>query len=369
MPSRRPERTLTRRELNRTLLERQQLLRRRRVRPLDVVERLVGLQAQVPGDPYVALWSRIDRFRPDALASEVAERRAVRMTLMRGTLHLVTAADALELRSAIQPVVERTVFGSTPLRTAVGSVDHAELIAFLRKLLDERPRTRAELVREIGARWPEADASSLGYAMYLLPTVQVTPRGIWGMSGPAAFTTVRRWLGRAPKRSAKPDAMILRYLGAFGPSTPADATYWCGLPGMREVLERLRPDLRTFRDEEGRELFDVPRAPIRSSEVPAPVRFLPEYDNAFIAHADRSRILPPGIRPWTEAGWGPVLVDGMFAARWRLRSERREAVLRIEPFAALARADRAEVRSEGERLAAFLAPDAQRRIVRFGAAS
>jgi hypothetical protein len=358
-------RVLTTRELNRSLLQRQLLLRRRRIDALEMVERLVGLQAQVPRDPYVALWSRIDRFRPESLAEPMADRRAVRMTLLRGTLHLVTAADALALRPVIQPVVERSVFGSSPLRRVVDRVDLDELLAFLRSLLEERPRTRAELVKEIAARWPDVDAASLGYAMYLLPTVQVTPRGIWGQTGPSAFTTVKRWLGRSPARSATPDTMVLRYLAAFGPSTPADVQTWCGLPGTREVLERLRPRLRTFLDEQGRELFDAPGTPLPKADVSAPVRFLPEYDNAFIAHADRSRILPPGVAPWTEAGWGPVLVDGFSAARWRLERAKDAATLRIEPFRTLSRPARDGIGDEAEGLMAFLAPDARVRQVRF----
>ena len=145
------------------------LLRRRRVDALDAVERLVGMQAQVPRDPYVALWSRLDRFRPERLAEPLAERRAVRMTLLRGTLHLVTADDALALRPLLQPVVERTLYGSSPLRTVAGSVDVDELLAMFEDLFAEGPRTRAQLVAAIAERWPERDASSLGYAMYPAP--------------------------------------------------------------------------------------------------------------------------------------------------------------------------------------------------------
>lgn len=350
--------------LNRALLDRQMLLRRRRVPILQAVERLVGLQAQVPRDPYLALWSRLDRFRPDALAGPISDRRAVRMTLLRGTLHLVTAGDALVLRPLVQPAVERTLYGSSPLRKAVGSVDIDELLAFFRTLLEERPRTRAELVSAAEERWPNRDATSLGYAMYLLPTVQVTPRGIWGRTGPSAFTTVERWLGRPLESDRGPDDMVLRYLAAFGPATPADVQTWSGLRGMREVLERLRPGLRTFRDERGRELFDVPAGPLPDPETPAPVRFLPEYDNVVLGHADRSRIGPPGIPQWTEVGWGTVLVDGIVGARWKIERTREGATLRIEPFTPLRPAERDDVAAEGARLVAFAAADAGRRDVR-----
>ena len=364
MPSGTTGRVLTSRALNRALLQRQMLLRRRRVRALDAVERLVGLQAQVPRDPYVALWSRLDRFRPAALAEPVADRRAVRLTLLRGTLHLVTARDAVGLRPLMQPIVERMLFGTSPLRSTARSVDLDELLVMLRDLLEERPRTRSELVEEIRKRWPDRDANSLGYAMYLLPTVQVTPRGIWGRSARSAFTTLDSWLGRPSKPPADLDQVVRRYLAAFGPATPADVQAWSGLRGMRDVLERNRPALRTFRDERGRELFDAPEAPLPDPETPAPVRFLPEYDNVGLGHADRSRIIPPGVPRWTEVGWGGVLVDGFGTARWKLEGDEDRATLRIEPFRRIAPAERAAIREEGTRLLAFLAPQAERRDVR-----
>jgi hypothetical protein len=355
-------RILTKRALNRALLERQLLLRRRRMPALDAVERLVALQAQVPRDPYVALWSRLDGFRADDLSAALEARRAVRMTLLRGTLHLVSARDAVGLRALVQPGIEGVVLGSSPLRTAVGSVDLDELSVALRGWLDERPRKRSELVREIAARWPDADADALGYAMYLLPTVQVTPRGLWGRSGGSAFTTMQAWLGASPDPAAEIGSLVLRYLAAFGPATPADARYWSGVRGLGEVFEGLRPRCRVVRDEDGRELFDVPRAPLPDADTPAPVRFLPEYDDVVIGHEDRTRIVPEGIPRWTEVGWGSVLVDGMGAARWRLVRTKAEATLRIEPFRRLTRAERAETRSEGANLAAFLAADLDVRI-------
>jgi DNA glycosylase AlkZ-like len=361
---------LDRRTLNRALLERQILLRRKRVSALRAVERLVAMQAQVPRDPYVALWSRLEPFRPEALAEPIADRRAVRMTLLRGTLHLVTARDALSLRALIQPVIEGVLHGSSPLRGAVGSVDASELLRLIRERIEVRPCSRAELAKAIAERWPDSDATSLGYAMYLLPTVQVTPRGVWGQTGRSAFTTVETWLGRPIEPVAQPDELLLRYLAAFGPSTVADAQTWSGLSGLRGAFERLAPRLRTFQDERRRELFDVPNGPLPRPTTPAPVRFLPEYDNALLAHKDRARVSPPdGVPAWTEVGWGTVLVDGFVAARWRLDREDEQATLRIEPFVKLARDDRTAVSEEGKRLAAFLATDAARRRVRISAAS
>ncbi len=170
------------------------------------------------------------------------------------------------------------------------------------------------------------------------------------------------WLGASPDPAADVETLVVRYLAAFGPATPADVQYWSGVPGLPEVFERLRPRLRTVRDEDGRELFDVPRAPLPDPDVPAPVRFLPEYDNVVIGHKDRTRIVLEGIPRWTEVGWGSVLVDGMVAARWRLVEAKTAATLRIEPFRRLTREERAETREEAGRLAAFLAPKAKAQV-------
>ena len=342
------------------------LLRRRRVAVPDAVERLVGLQAQVPRDPYVALWSRLDRFRPEQLADLLAERRAVRMGLLRATLHLVTARDALSLRPILEPVMQRTLYGQSPFGRALDGLDVDELKAFATRLLDEQPRTRAELVPLLGERWPDHDAADLSYAAtYLLPLVQVTPRGIWGTTGRSAFATVEHWLGRPFEETATPDEMVLRYLAAFGPATPGDVRSWSGLGGMRDVLERLRPRLRTFRDERGRELFDVPGGPLPDPATAAPVRFLPEYDNVLLGHDDRSRIVSPDAKGWAEIGWGMALVDGFTAARWRMERAEDPATLRVEPFRTFTRDEWANVTDEGGRLLAFLAPDDASREVRF----
>ena len=367
MPARASDTVLGPRALNRALLERQMLLRRRRVPALEAIERLVGLQSQVPRDPYVALWSRLDRFRPAALAEPMADRRALRMTLLRGTLHTVTAADAVALRAAIQPVVERMLRSQAAFRTATDGIDLEKLLDAFTRSLDEAPRTRAQLAEAVADRYPGRDPTMLSLAMYLIPTVQVTPRGIWGRTGPSAFTTVGSWLGRPVDDATDMDAFLLRYLAAFGPSTVADAQSWSGIPRLKPAFEALRPRVRTLRDERGRELFDVPDGPYPDPKTPAPVRFLPEYDNVGLGHKDRSRIIPDGVVQWTEVGWGGVLVDGFAAARWRLWTEGGDAILRVEPFGKLRRDDRAAVSEEGERLAAFLAPETERRTVRFGA--
>src|SRR6266511_3285137 len=225
--------TLGPRALNRATLDRQLLLRRAANSVRDAVEHLVGMQAQAPLAPYVGLWSRLRDFRADGLAGLIVSRRAVRAPLMRATVHLVTARDALALRPLVRPAHART-FAQAFGRDLAG-LDREALLAAARDLLDEAPRTRAELG-------------------LLLPVVQVPPRGVWGTTGPAALAPLESWLGRPVDADPAPDPVVLRYLGAFGPATVRDVQAWSGLTRLREVVERLRPRLRTFRDEAGAEL-------------------------------------------------------------------------------------------------------------------
>jgi hypothetical protein len=255
------ESVLGRRALNRALLERQMLLRRQKLSAFDAIERLVGMQAQVPQAPYIGLWTRLADFEPDELSGLVSDRRAVRASLMRATIHLVTDRDFLALRPAMQPVLEQDVYrNATYGKEHLAAVDVDAVLAAGKALLEARPGTAAELRRSLGPRWPGRDAAALAYAVRgLLPLVHVPPRGLWGESGPVALTTAESWLGQSVARVCRPDEIILRYLAAFGPATVADARTWSGLVGLREVFERLRPRLVSFRDERGRELFDVPQ--------------------------------------------------------------------------------------------------------------
>lgn len=356
------------RALNRALLARQFLLVRTTRRPAEVIEHLVGLQAQSPPDPYVALWTRIEGFRPDALARLLTTRRAVRLALQRSTIHLVTARDALALRPALREVQERNLFVGSPYGRRLKGMDLDALVAAGRELFDEAPLTTAEAGARLAKRFRGRDATALGYGLRnLLALVQVPPRGVWGASGQPVCATAEAWLGRPLAQDTSPDALVRRYLAAFGPASVADAQNWSGLARLQETFERLRRRLRTFRDASGRELFDVPRAPLPDEDVPAPVRFLPVYDNVVLGHADRSRVVPPAARPLAvgPASVGSVLVDGFVGGLWRVGRDRARAALSIALLARPSSATKAEIVEEGAGLLKLFAPDASTRDVRF----
>lgn len=347
---------LSRRAVNRATLGRQLLLRRVEMSTVDAIEHLVGMQAQAPNSPYVGLWSRLADFRTEHLSSLVESRQAVRTHLMRATVHLVTARDCLALNGLMRPVHLRAYRGS-PFRRLVSMVNSAELVALGTSLLAEGPLTRAELSARLGRRWPDVDPVALSYAVsYRVPTVQVPPRGVWGASGPAAWTTIPSWLGREPDADPAPGPVVLRYLAAFGPASVADVRAWSGLAGLREVVAAL--DLRTFRSEAGTVLFDLPDAPLPDPDTPAPPRFLPEYDNLLLSYADRSRVIPDGRRPplfpGNGAGYGTILVDGDHRGQWRLDRSQAATTLVVEPFSQLSTRDTEELAEEGLRLLRFI---------------
>jgi hypothetical protein len=291
----------------------------------------------------------------------------VRMSLMRSTIHSVTARDSLVLRPLTAAVQNRALSGS--FARGLRGLDTAAVVRAARELLEEEPLTFARLGEELATRFPGRDPLTLAMAARSwIPLVQVPPRGLWGKGGPAAHTTVEAWLGRPVEPDPSTEALVLRYLAGYGPASIGDMKVWSGMNRLADVFERLRPDLRTFRDENGVELFDLPDAPRPDPATPAPPRFLPEYDNALIGFADRSRVLPPENRAGvlTRGGLltGTVLVDGFVRARWTAGVKRKEAELAVEPFRALSKRSAAAVGREGERLLGFVAPESADREVR-----
>ncbi len=366
----RPDGVLGQRALNRATLERQMLLRRWKMPAEEAIEHLVGLQSQAPNPPYVGLWTRLDGFHPEELARLILDRRAVRIALMRNTVHLVSARDCLALRPLVQPVLDRGLYASRAHRAGLEGLDIEALVAAGSVLLEEKPRTAKELGELLRERWTDRDAASLARAIrHLVPLVQVPPRGIWGESGQAAHTTVEAWLGRPLDSESSLDEMIVRYLGAFGPATVKDVQIWSGLTRLGEVFERLRPRLRVFRNEHGKELFDLPDAPRPSPDAPAPPRFLPEFDNLILSHADRARVIANDHRRVIAARNGMVpavvLVDGFVRGTWKIEKTRRTATLVIEPFESLPKKERDDLAEEGERLVNLLGRGAETFEVRF----
>ncbi len=339
--------TLSTRALNRATLDRQLLLRRSPLSVMAAVEHLVGLQAQEVKPPYYALAARLDGFTPAKLSGPLADRAAVRIVTLRSTIHLHTADDTLTLRPLVQPARDREV---NLFRKGLVGVDLGRLAVIARDLVEAEPRTMKQLREALSVEWPDADPQSLAVAARCtLPLVQVTPRGLWGRSAQVALTTVEHWLGRPAEPAASPDAVVLRYLAAFGPASVKDMQTWSGLTRMRAAFERLRPQLLTFRDENGVELFDLPDAPRPDPETPAPPRFLPEFDNLLLSHADRTRVIPPANRGRTwqaNTFYCPLLVDGFLAGVWRILGD----TLVIEPFVELGKQQRADVLEEGQRM-------------------
>ncbi|MBL1287239.1 winged helix DNA-binding domain-containing protein [Streptomyces sp. NPDC057067] len=339
---------LSTRALNRATMERQLLLRRAAVPAKDAVSHLVGLQAQNTRPPYFQLFSRLEDFDPAELSALMESREVVRIVSLRSTIHTHTAEDALTLRPLVQPARDREL---SMFRRGLTGVDLDRLAALARELVEERPRTMKELREELLPHWPDADPRALAVAARCrLPLVQVTPRGVWGRSGQVALTTAEHWLDTPPRPAATPDAAVLRYLGAFGPASVKDMQTWAGLTRMREVFERLRPRLVTFRDENGVELFDLPDAPRPDPDTPAPPRFLPEFDNVLLGHADRTRVIPPAYKGRNGVGnqvYGTVLADGFLAALWRLdETDPDTSVLTVQALGELGPALREEITQE-----------------------
>ena len=339
------ERVLTRRELNRALLARQLLLERVRLPIPRALERIAGIQDQYAPNAYIRLWSCLEGFRRDDLTRALERRTVVQATLMRATIHVVSRRDFWRFAAAIrEPQRAWWLRTQRPRPVERELVRQAER---LRALMADGPIGQEELVATVGRGW--------GAVGPWLELVRVPPSGTWERRRANLFQTAEAWVG--PEDVTADDALdhlVRRYLAAFGPAARGDIAKWAGMKptDVAPAVERLR--LRRFRDEDGAELLDLPRAPLPDPDTPAPVRFLPTWDAVLLVHARRTGVLPEEYRPRIFAtkmpqSVGTFLVDGTVAGTWSLR----DGAVEWDAFERLDRAAAREVADEAERLAEF----------------
>ena len=343
------ERVLTERELNRALLARQFLLERAKLPIPRALERVGGLQTQDARSGYIGLWARLEAFERDQLTRALERKTAVQATLMRVTIHTVSARDYPILTEGVRIERRKSWSQGHGKRIDVSKVPTAA--KRVRSLLAEGPRWRKEVVEELGLD----SATWNGVGMWL-DLVRVPPSGTWERPRGDLYATAETWLGKTKATEEEGrELLVRRYLGGFGPASIKDTANWAGLPprALAHVFESV--NLRRFRAEDGTELFDLPRAPRLDADTKAPVRFLPAWDATLLAHARRTQILPERHRPKvfnarTPHSLSTFLVDGQVAGSWKLERGR----VQIKPFERLSKAVRREVDAEAKRLAEFL---------------
>jgi hypothetical protein len=326
---------VTLRELNRTLLLRQMLLQRKRISVHDAVAKLVALQAQYAPSPYVALWSRVQGFRKEQLTEAFVDGSIVKAGTLRTTLH-VSTRDAYPAVAAAYIETQRARaerLGVSALRAAVpeGPTETANLFELGHRVLDTDDR------------W------SVSFAYRALPFVRAAPVGSWPHTkvSPLVF-----WQEPLPDPGASSFRVVRDYITAYGPASRDDVVQFTGFR-IGQIAPALEA-LRTFEDEQGIVLYDVPRAPIAAADTPAPVRFLPAFDSVILAHRDRSRIVPPEyidvvFNKKNATTKNTFTVDGFVAGAWRIEKKH----ITVEPFAPLPVRVRRDVDAEAERLLAW----------------
>lgn len=358
------------RALSRATLARQHLIERTSEPVFDVVAHLYGLQAQSPMAPYYALWSRVRDFAPEQLAEMLLQRTAVRIVCMRGTVHLLTGADAVQLRPLTQPVLDRDLRTNAQHASGLVGMDFAALAAEGRRLVEATPSSMAQLRPLLAESWPNRPPAALAHAVRdLLPLVQIPPRGVWGKSGQPILTTLDHWLGRPLPADPSPDEMVLRYLAAYGPASVLDAQAWSGLTRLGEVFERLRSRLSVFVGTSGVELFDLPDAPRPDRDTDVPARILAPFDNLLLAYADRSRFMSVEHKSKVFTVNGiikpAVMVDGRVVGHCSVEGTRAGAVAEVQLLVRVAKRAAAAVEREALHLLRFAYPDAADHDVRW----
>ncbi|WP_405486178.1 winged helix DNA-binding domain-containing protein [Nocardia sp. NBC_00511] len=357
---------LSNRILNRTLLARQHLLERSALTVPELCDHLIGLQAQDMLPPFIASWSRIRDFDPETVSKALEDRSLVRITLMRGTIHLVTPPDALRIAPHIQPELEKIPFRKGFNFGALVGLDPEEVRAQGESVLGEHPTPAPTLREHAATRYPDRDPGAIVQAwLYQLPVLQTPPRGRWGDSSRPVWSRVQPWLGAHPDPDYPLGELLLRYLRAFGPATTMDMQTWSKLTGMKAAVASLGDRVRTYTDERGRTLYDAADAELADPDLPAPVRLLGWYDNAILSHQDRTRIVPDGNAPPLRAfanQVSPILVDGYLTGVYKVFTKGDTARLRITPHAPWSAADRTAVESEALALLDFLEPHREPRV-------
>jgi hypothetical protein len=313
---------LSNRALNRAVLARQMLLERQAVGVQEVLRLLVGLQGQNHNAPYFGLWSRIEGFSIGDLETLLKERKAVRGTLMRGTLHVAMAEDYLAIRPLLGPTLER-IFNANHRKRLPGA-DIEAIRQLGRDLLDKEALSAGALGKKLAESMPGHNPTEMGMVTRILDDlVHVPPAGLWGATKAPTLRTARSWLEKEPGEGMALTELVRRYLAAFGPASKADFTAWSGLAGA-EAFEAMRDELVVFAGEDGRELFDLPEAPRPDADMPAPARLLADYDNILIGYADRARMADPKYLThlMTINGiFNPTFtVDGFVHGLWKLTS-------------------------------------------------
>lgn len=346
---------ITYRALNRALLARQMLLAREQTSAIGAIERLMGMQAQQIRPPFVGLWTRLQDFDRESLVELLRQRKAVRATLMRGTLHIVSSKDYLNFRTAIQPAL--TAGMRAILKTRDALFDQSAVVDAASRCFAQRSQTFVEVRTALAAQFPGVDERSMGYlARTCIPLIMEPDDSEFAFAA-SRFFSAESWLGRPISAKECTADLVLRYLAAFGPATIADAQAWSSIPNLAPVFAALRPRLVTFPRPRKSELFDLPRAPRPHEDVPAPIRFVPAFDNLILSHADRTRIIADEHRARVSTKnlqiLATFLIDGFVAGTWEIQETKKKASLTMSPFAAVPRNVKSELVHEAEKLVRF----------------
>jgi hypothetical protein len=362
------ERVLTLRELNRATLARQFLLERTDRSPLEVIRWLVALQGQVSNAPYSGLWTRLQAFRRAELTALLENKQVLRASSLRGTLHIIAADDYLQFHSLLKPALTRNLH---LFAQRTEGFDLERFIAEMQAYIWEQPRTAVELRAKMEELYPGMGKQQIADSVRMhVALIQILPAGTWGFTGKPVHVEASMWLGRPfSNTDSALSQLIRRYLAAFGPASVKDMQQWSGITGIRPAIEALRPELLTFRDEQGRELFDLPDAPRPSADIPAPVRFLPEFENLFFSYEERGRVVDRAYFPaiFTQNGQNcaTFLVDGFVAGSWKIERGPTSVTLAIYPFNPLPSNMQAALQAEGERLMRWVLDGADMFDIRF----